>query len=1707
MLVANRILSALVVVCLVVTAFAGLLVLMVSTPNNVRATSLGDLTISSGTYTIQNIEQPVDGNVTVTGTGNLTIVDATMSIISNFAPTQRHTITVSGSGAVLYLNHGTITSYADQINPWPFLNIIVQNGAWLIATGQSALMFPGNITLSLGAHVVLHDTQTMKLSDAEISKYIDSSIPQRITIDAASVGPTMSITDSTWEMYDSSVYDLPSYGAGAVVSPFRLANNITLAGSSVMLAINSYIGIDFGPVISGGWGQHNELLLSGMSHAYLYGTAFEAYSGTLADRAPAVESNGAGANLVVPQSKGLNDNTGQSIASLASVDSNTYQINPGQTMEIETFNTGALSDALLVRSARLVVTYSASGTYLGTNPIQWARDGTPYASTNIVPHASDPLGTVASFSIPIASVPTVGDVRNFDVSFANNGGVGSVQIDQLALVFGLGGDAYVYRWLNVTVGDAYGVPIPDANVTAKFTGETSLEGQSSIYYGPAGVSASPPIQVLNYLGENSTSFHITSADGRAIIPYLTDIISNEGSTTSAFVGSFAITGTATINSVPYSSTESFSFPAYPAMGLGDRSSDVTVEIPGVSYPSPDQSRWLVVPVTPTQLSLTIEGMTYYHAGDVIVAASGTLTFDNSVFELVQAYPNQRTVYVDGTSSAPGRLIFEKSNMNSAMAINIIVKGYGILEVLNSTLTGVNITAMDHSTILLKNASIDQQITTTWDSHATIDVKDSMLVNPIVLSGDSTGRFTNTSVPSIKVTDNAWAMVYRWIHVTVFDGAGKQLPGAIVSANYLINNTLARSATTSSDPLSRGVAQINANATLLTSLDRKTFVGNYKVSAVYDWGTPVHHYWADQNVSVGVMPYSEPLGKNATYVTMTISDVLPHLFINQAKGPIHASDSNPLKNQVVSLDATVNNSGPAGAYDVKVNFYDDGVLFDTVILPEIKPGQSAVATGHWLTPPPNGAPTTHNISISADPQIANMTPVIGWTHLIVKALPDVAVLPGGISVPTYPEVDKPVDITATIENYGDLTASPITVDFKDNGTTFATVTIDKILAYHNAYAHVVWVPTTFDQPNEDHTITVVASTPQVEEDILNNVSTISVHVYPHPDLQLLPIVLVPSGQVAGGTSVIVRATLVNNGQVPISSPLLRLAVTGTGVSMAPTTSIRSEVVFLNSDNVGGVVVQTSFTAPVLNRTTDLTVTLTINPLGGITESDYSNNVVSSVITVLDVRPDLSIVTGNILTKRGTTNVTAEQFGRTVSITANVQNIGGQPIDNYTAYIGVRSADSAHLVNYTLFNVTRLSIGYNSTNHSTMIVENWTITLTTPGLYQIWVFLDPLNTIDEPLKTNNFAVKNFTLNQLSMDVTVISSSGVELKAGDTLTVSATFTYVGSTDPVALLPGVQFWLVDTRTNSTIAGSNSTVVKSNSDGTATTYLRIPADLKSGNYYIRVVVPDSTGPYDSATPVHVSAIKSAGLLPLWAWIAIIIGVVAVVLGFMGYTYMYGLGKLVECGECGAFIPAASKRCPKCGVEFEVGTMKCSECGAWIPAESTECSNCGVKFVGETEDETDYLERMKKEYDEMTSKYRELAKGELGKKFSERDFDDWFKRQPGYISFDDWLAKEEEKKLEGPIPCKVCGTLNPKEATVCHKCGTVFAKEEPPKVSQPPQGGEPPKDEATTEPSAQPQPQPAAPRMVIRRPIDRKVVPKKIIKSPVSGETEEQQQQ
>jgi ribosomal protein L40E len=173
-------------------------------------------------------------------------------------------------------------------------------------------------------------------------------------------------------------------------------------------------------------------------------------------------------------------------------------------------------------------------------------------------------------------------------------------------------------------------------------------------------------------------------------------------------------------------------------------------------------------------------------------------------------------------------------------------------------------------------------------------------------------------------------------------------------------------------------------------------------------------------------------------------------------------------------------------------------------------------------------------------------------------------------------------------------------------------------------------------------------------------------------------------------------------------------------------------------------------------------------------------------------------------------------------------------------------------------------------------------------------------------------------------------------------------------------------------------------------------------------------------------------------------------------------------------------------VEFEAGTAKCSECGAWIPTNSTECPECGAKFVTAPipEEEDEYMKKMREQYQQFADGYREQAKDVLGKKYSEAKFADWWKKQPTYVTFEKWLSQEEERRKLGAFACPVCGTLNPRGAKVCHKCGTVFeAPREAPKEAE----GE------------------GKPRLrrIVKRPVEKKVL-KKTEEAPAEGAPPEQ---
>jgi ribosomal protein L40E len=261
--------------------------------------------------------------------------------------------------------------------------------------------------------------------------------------------------------------------------------------------------------------------------------------------------------------------------------------------------------------------------------------------------------------------------------------------------------------------------------------------------------------------------------------------------------------------------------------------------------------------------------------------------------------------------------------------------------------------------------------------------------------------------------------------------------------------------------------------------------------------------------------------------------------------------------------------------------------------------------------------------------------------------------------------------------------------------------------------------------------------------------------------------------------------------------------------------------------------------------------------------------------------------------------------------------------------------------------------------------------------------------------------------------------------------------------------------------------------DGTFYISLYVPAGLE-GDYQVHasVTIGDKTTT-SSGKAVTIKAIGENGV-PWWVYLIILAGIAAVIIGFSGYLYKYGLGKMVECGECGALIPESSKRCPKCGVEFEVGTAKCSECGAWIPSNSASCPECSAKFITDAieEEEDAYLKKMREHYEAYVDTFRDEARKTLGKKYSDGKFPDWWKKQPSYVSFENWLSQEEEKRKVGGSPCPSCGTLNPRGSTICHKCGSTL---EMPKADALP--GEESKAEGQ-------QPKPL--RRIVRRPVEKK---------------------
>jgi ribosomal protein L40E len=410
------------------------------------------------------------------------------------------------------------------------------------------------------------------------------------------------------------------------------------------------------------------------------------------------------------------------------------------------------------------------------------------------------------------------------------------------------------------------------------------------------------------------------------------------------------------------------------------------------------------------------------------------------------------------------------------------------------------------------------------------------------------------------------------------------------------------------------------------------------------------------------------------------------------------------------------------------------------------------------------------------------------------------------------------------------------------------------------------------------------------------------------------------------------------------------------------------------------------------------------------------------------------------------------------------------------------------------------------------------ISTLGSQKLMLMVDPDNAINEggaAQKANNFA--NLTLNVVPPPAGYVAialpTQGQTIEPGRSLAVQG---YVRDQADSGI-EGIGL-TIELRSGTAVVANTSTA--SQAGGLFIGSINVPAGIQDGAY--TVVVRPSAGTITQGTqPVNVvtnvpflnRTVPIIGL-PYWLFFIILAAAAAAIIGVTLYTKVYGLGKMVECGECGAFIPEDATSCPKCGVEFEKDMAKCSNCQAWIPMDVKQCPECGVEFATGQVEMADYKEKMRLQYDEVVQKFKEEASRQLGRSLSDREFQEWWRKQPTFVTFEDWLREEEEMRKMGSKPCPTCGTLNSVTATVCHKCGSLMrdstrppgggAGGAAPVVQARRSGGSPPPEGPSggqaggaSSPGAPPSGTESIPRRVIRKPIaPQPVVQKKVIKKP-----------
>ncbi len=1224
-----------------------------------------------------------------------------------------------------------------------------------------------------------------------------------------------------------------------------------------------------------------------------------------------------------------------------------------------------------------------------------------------------------------------------------------------------GGNVYLLRWVDVTVLDARGARVSGAMIWSRLS-----PSAGTAQYPANGMSTTPASRTLWYLGRTASGasqWNRTDGSGTAKIPLYTDRIDSTTLPNAVSFGNYDETATLGASTV----IGGISYPAYPELAWQDNNRELTLTLADVVACSSPVTSWSFSRVIRGPVSV---GGSLEVSGDVTIQ-DGTLYVDQQP---------DACAYVRVVSG--GSLTFDNTIVWSNFALVVDVEDGGALTVVGSTLA-------------LTQRGIPGLLRSTGPS-SSVSLSDSTIDGSVNLADGSASLVRNTfggpriTLNTAPVT-RLWDATFSGVTIIAFltdDGNANTVDLDI--RNTTFNKTL------TSQLVFRGQQNVQ-----LTSVQTYDPAGTWWVDMIQE-GAKVSRYWW---LSIRAVDGTETLLADAN-VTLGLQRLDPSTLTSFTVPNPAADDIYYARTMVWDVEApegyviyrafSESRTSSAGGRVVNNSYIADGqAILDMTVYPADAPAQAQVV-----------ADTVLNLNFSS------LTPDLRVVEIQVS---------GGNLLSNSQPINTDITLTAVVSNSGQINVPNVLVSFfEDNvdknndgildftandfraSVGIGDAIIPLVPKNGTATASVVWRPS--GTVESSRTVSAVVDPPLVtvsdpgavrEQSELNNILASPVTLFTWPDLSVGTADIQFLSDPVVNNSVPLRVTIHNDGTNRATQATLQVFEGGSPVSSPATFDLANGATTVKTVNW-----QPTTTGP---HTIDVRVSAKADT---IRNTDYNGgNDQTSVTKTVLTQPNLELRQSDY-----TETVTVTQ-GQGFSVVVRVYNLGQTPAQNIsvavylddTRSVVLGRVDGLAVANFTDVTLDLAGIGV-------------------AGLRQVMAVADPDNRLNE----GGLAQENDNFANITVDVQPPQGSVVINNPANGTTIE---------------PGVQFvvsGLVRDRNFNGIVGVTlnvsirnaqgnpvaSTEVISQAGGVFTAVFDVTDAYGDGTYTVLVSAP---GGFIASSSATFSVARQVPFLeqlvpilriPWWLFLAIIAAVTGIALGATLYFKFYGLGRMVECGECGAFIPEDSTSCPKCGVEFEKDMAKCSNCQAWIPVDVKRCPECSVEFATGEVEMADYQEKMRLQYDEVVRKFKDEAQKQLGRSLSDREFQEWWRKQPTFVTFEDWLREEEEMRKMGSKPCPVCGTLNSVTATVCHKCGSLMQQ-----PGRPPSGGTgggtvggPPAVKRPTTPApsrpveeprggsqAAPAGTEAIPRRIIRKPATgTPVVQKKIVKRPLGDSSQ-----